>query len=265
MSGISRNEELMKKDCEREVLLQSQLARLICRGYGEQFQTEGPCPHFDSSAWECRLLRNGLISAVFSKRCLPKREIYQRAHMILTHYPKHLQGEDVDLEVFIYGRHDDTGGRKGILESAVQVPAIHYMYALINLSLRREIERILRNKGLIPATKQCGNCIHRGPVEPHVCQLENIPTRKGDKRLYNRYFRTERGASDEACDGHTALAFFTDPLDEAGPLARDENGSIVQLHKGCSTNPGEAAQAEGRRDVRVVFKALRECMMNAKS
>jgi len=254
----------MANDSEREILRESDQARKICLGQGNKFKGE-KCEHFDLEVWECKLLRNNPIEAVYNKRCLPKREFYARAHIILTHYPEHLRDEDVDLEEFIHGRHDKERDRKGILEYNVRVAAIHYMYSLINRSLAQEIERILKNKGLVPTVRQCGNCVHRSSADPHICQLEEIPTKAGGKPLYNPHFGTERGVSDKACDWHRRIAFFGNPLDQEGPFAKDEHGNTVRLERGSRTYPREIAQAEAPRDVRILFKALRKCMLGASS
>jgi hypothetical protein len=82
---------------------------------------------FDALTWECVLLRDNPIKAVYEKRGLLKRELYAKAHIFLAKYPMDFRGEDVDLEEFIFGHHDDKKDRKGILEYELQVPAIHYM------------------------------------------------------------------------------------------------------------------------------------------
>ena len=107
-------------------------------------------------------------------------------------YPEDLREEDVDLEEFIFGRHDEEVDHKGILEYKVKFPAIHYMYSLINRGLTQEIPRILRRRGLIDPKKKCGTCVHRGPVKPHTCQLESFPSKTGAHPFHNRYFGTER-------------------------------------------------------------------------
>ncbi len=116
----------MVEEQEREVLRESDLARKICKGEGDLFKGER-CEHFDALTWECVLLRDNPIEAVYEKRCLQKREFYAKAHIFLAKYPMDFRGEDVDLEEFIFGRHDDKKDRKGILEYELQVPAIHYM------------------------------------------------------------------------------------------------------------------------------------------
>ncbi len=107
--------------------------------------------------------------------------------------------------------------------------------------------------------------MHRSSADPHICQLEEIPTKAGGKPFYNPHFGTERGVSDKACDWHRRIAFFGNPLDQEGPFAKDEHGNTVRLERGSRTYPREIAQAEAPRDVRILFKALRKCMVGASS
>ena len=64
----------MAEEQEREVLRESDLARKICKGEGELFNGER-CEHFDVLTWECKLLRDNPIEAVYEKRCLPEEGI----------------------------------------------------------------------------------------------------------------------------------------------------------------------------------------------
>ncbi len=248
---------------EREVLRESDLARKICKGEGELFDGER-CEHFDVLTWECVLLRDNPIEAVYGKRCLQKKEFYAKAHIFLTHYPEHLRGEHVDLEEFIFGRHDELVDRKGILEYELQVPAIHYMYSLINRSLKREIEHILKKKDLIPKNRQCGNCVHRNPSEPHICRLEHIPGSKVVKPFYNQYFETERKAEDTACAGHVVFALHVNPFNEATPV---EDGLLGErsLRLGAVGWREQLERFEASLDRPEVFKAMRRCANNART
>lgn len=215
--------------------------------------------------WECKLLRNNPLEAVYNIRCLPEREFYLRARWILKKYPEHLRGVDLDLTEFIHGRHDSEKDRKGMLEYKVHVPAIHYMYSLINKSLVREVEHLLKKKHLIPSVKQCGNCIHRAAIEPYVCELEEIPGKIGGASSYNKHYGTDRKATDSPCAGHIFAGTFHNPIHEAGHFIQDEEGTVTRFERGVKTYPREIALAEASRDVRIVFKVLRECIKAAPS
>jgi hypothetical protein len=253
----------MVEEQDREVLRESELARKICMGEGKQFKNER-CPHFDVLTWECVLLRDNPIRAVYEKRCLLKREFYAKAHIFLTKYPMDFRGEDVDLDEFIFGRHEDKKDRKGILEYELVVPAIHYMYSLINLSLKREIERILKDKDLIPKNRQCGNCVHRNPTEPHICRLEHIPGNKAFKPFYNQYFEIERKADDKACAGHVVFALYLKRFNESAPV---EDGLLGErsLRLGAVGWKAQLEQFEAAVDVPVMFKAIQRCATNART
>ena len=163
----------METDQGQQGFRQSDLARAICLGTGEHFKGER-CEHFDRTSWECKLLRDQPLAAVYEQRCLPQSEFYTRAHWILNRYPDHLKGEFIDLEEFIHGRHGAERHRKGILDYTVSAPTIHNMYSLVNLALDQEIQRELVKKGLIYRKRQCGNCQFLGPAESYECELEEV-------------------------------------------------------------------------------------------
>ncbi len=134
--------------------------------------------------------------------------------------------------------------------------------SLINRSLKREIEHILKKKDLIPKNRQCGNCVHRNPSEPHICRLEHIPGNKGLKPFYNQYFETERKAEDTACAGHVVFALHVNPFNEATPV---EDGLLGErsLRLGAIGWKEQLEQFHGTLDVPVLFKAIRRCVKNA--
>ena len=191
-----------------------------------------------------------------------------RARKFLKKYPEHLRGQDVDLEEFIFGRHDDKHDdkkdRKGILEYELVVPAIHYMYSFINRGLKREIEHILKDKDLVPKNRRCGNCVHRRPADPHICQLEQIPGNKAVRPHENRYFGTERTAEDPPCGGHVALIPHLNPLnDEVAAMEVSLTGSHTALRLGALGWKDQLEQFEALLDVHLIFKAIRRCAANA--
>ncbi len=243
---------------------ESDLAREICLGRGASFKGE-QCQYFDRTSWECELLRHRPIEAVYEQRCLPPSEFYVRAHRILNRYPDHLRGEFIDLEEFIHGFHDVERGRKGILDYPVRVPTIHYMYSLINMALSQEIQRTLILRGLIHPVRTCGNCLNRGPVEPHMCELEKVSGGAGGKTSINPHFGTERNSGVPACGHYSPRAFFQNPIDLEGPLVTNEYGVPERFdpqEKICSK---EIADVESEAGVEALFKAIRECIENAPS
>jgi hypothetical protein len=256
----------MVEEQEREFLRESDLARKICMGEGKQFKNER-CPNFDVLTKECKLLRDNPLEVLYKKeRCLPEWEFQWRAHKILKkNYPRSLQREDVDLKEFVFGRHDDERDHKAMLDYRVDVPTISRMYGLINLSLKREIERILRQKRLVPPKKKCGTCVHRGPVKPHACQLESFPSKTDGNPFPNKHFGTERKADDAPCDGYVAMVNQLNSfLDEESPIEGGLMGSDSALWLGARTWKEQLEQIHAILDVPVMFKAIRRCAANAR-
>lgn len=254
----------MAEEQEREVLRESDLARKFCRGEGELFNGER-CEHFDVLTWECKLLRDNPIEAVFEQRCLPKTVFYARAFKIMKGYPKDLRKEALDLDEFVFGRHDEVD-HKGILEYRVRFPAIHYMYSLINRGLSQEIPRILRRRGLLDPIKKCGTCDHRGPVKAHACQLEDFPSKTDGNPFPNKQFGTERKADDSPCDGYEAILPQLGQFeDDAPPIEGGLMRSDSALWLGARTWKEQLEQVHAILDVPVMFKAIRRCAANART
>jgi hypothetical protein len=255
----------MVEEQEREVLRESDLARKLCKGEGELFDGER-CEHFDVLTWECKLLRDNPIEAVYEKRCLPRKEFDARALVVMRDYSEDLREEDVDLDEFIFGRHDEEVDHKGILEYKVKFPAIHYMYSLINRGLTQEIPRILRRRGLIDPIKKCGTCIHRGPVKPHTCQLQGFPSKTDGNPFPNKHFGTERMADDSPCDGYeTMLPQLGNFEDDDPPMESGLMGSDSALRLGARTWKEQLEQIHAILDVPVMFNAIRRCAANART